>query len=144
MASGVSPRDVPKDERSKTRNTYSNLAVGDRIKFSLLELDMQCKNAEVAKLTPVSAAVASRASKGCGKLMNTPAPLVTFSKVNSALQYDKDGHPRVWVYVKASASRQRLARKYLMSDEKFVKIASAEQVRHAPTTTVSHAWLGHK
>ena len=103
---------------------------------------MQCKNAEVAKLTPVSAAVASRASKGCGKLMNTPAPLVTSSQVNSAPQYDKDGHPRYWVYVKAS--RQRLARKYLMSDEKFAGMASAEQVRHVPTTTVPHAWLGHK
>ena len=45
MASGVSPRDVPKDERTKTRNTYSDLAVGGQIKFSLLELDMQCTNA---------------------------------------------------------------------------------------------------
>ena len=94
MASEVSPRDVPKDERSSTKNAYSDLAVGDRIKFSLPELEMQCTNAEVVKLTPVSAAVASRASKGCGKLMNTPAPLVTSSQVNSAPQYDKDGHPR--------------------------------------------------
>ena len=74
MASEVSPRNVPSDERPKTRNAYSDLAVGDRIKFSLPELEMQCTNAEVVKLTQVSAAVASRASKGCGKLMNTPAP----------------------------------------------------------------------
>jgi hypothetical protein len=138
MASGVSPRAVPKDERSKTRNMYSDLAVGDRIKFSLPELDMQCRNAEVVKLTPVSVAVASRASKGCGKLVNTPAPLVTSSQVSSAPQYDKDGHPRQWVYIKAA--RQRLARKYLVSDEKFVRVASAEQVRHVPTATVPHAW----
>ena len=57
MASGVSPRDVPKDERTKTKNMYCDLAVGDRIKFSLPELDMQCTNAEVVKLTSVSVAV---------------------------------------------------------------------------------------
>ena len=141
MASEVSPRNVPSDERSSTKNAYNDLAVGDRIKFSLPELEMQCTNAEVVKLTPVSVAVASRASKGCGKLMNTPAPLVASSQVNSAPQYDKDGHARYWVYVKAS--RQRLARKYLMSDEKFVRIATSEQVRQVPTTTVPHAWLGH-
>jgi hypothetical protein len=141
MASEVSPRDVPKDERSSTKNAYNDLAVGDRIKFSLPELEMQCTNAEVVKLTPVSAAVASRASKGCGKLMNTPAPLVVSSQVSSAPQYDKHGHARYWVTVKAA--RQRLARKYLMSDEKFVRIATSEQVRQVPTTTVPHAWLGH-
>ena len=75
MASGVSPRDVPKDERTKTKNMYCDLAVGDRIKFSLLELGMQCTNAEVVKLTSVSVAVASRASMGCGKLMNPPPSL---------------------------------------------------------------------
>ena len=72
MASGVSPRDVPKDERTKTKNMYCDLAVGDRIKFNLPELDMNCTNAEVVKLTLVSVAVASRASMGCGKLMNPP------------------------------------------------------------------------
>ena len=33
MAQGVSPRDVPKDERSKQENKYNDLAVGDRIKI---------------------------------------------------------------------------------------------------------------
>ena len=142
MASEVSPRDVPRDERSSTKSAHSDLAVSDRIKFSLSEFDMQCNNAEVHKLTPVSAAVASRASKGCGTLMNTPAPLVMSSQVSYAPQYDKDGHPRYWVYIKAA--RKRLARKYLMFDEKLVRVATAEQVRHVPTTTVPDAWLGYK
>ena len=60
MAQGVSPRDVPKDERSKEENKYNDLAVGDRIKFQLPELGMQCPNAEIKTLKPVLvAAVAS-------------------------------------------------------------------------------------
>ena len=60
MAQGVSPRDVPKDERSKQENKYNDLAVGDRIKFSLQELGMKCPNAEIKSLKLVLvAAVAS-------------------------------------------------------------------------------------
>ena len=60
MAQGVSPRDVPKDERSKQENKYNDLAVGDRIKFELEELGMKCPNAEIKNLKLVLvAAVAS-------------------------------------------------------------------------------------
>ena len=60
MAQGVSPRDVPKDERSKEENKYNDLAVGDRIKFQLEELGMQCPNAKIINLTlALAAAVAS-------------------------------------------------------------------------------------
>ena len=116
----------------------SRLMAMDKIANSF----MKQANFFLYKPTPVSVAVASRASKGCGKLMNTPAPLVMSSQVSSAPQYDKDGHLKYWAFIKAA--RKRLARKHLMSDEKFARVATAQQVRHVPTTTVPDALPGLK
>ena len=133
MAQGVSPRDVPKDERSKQENKYNDLAVGDRIKFSLQELGMKCPNAEIKSLKLVLvAAVAS----GIGDVWEADfaraPPLVCIAQVRDAPQYDKNGHPRYWITI-ASKTRS-LPRKHLMSDEDFVRIATVEQVQHRPTT----------
>ena len=53
MAPKVSPRDVPRDERSKAVNMYDDLAVGDRIKFELEEMGMTSPNAQITQLRPV-------------------------------------------------------------------------------------------
>ena len=133
MAQGVSPRDVPKDERSKEENKYNDLAVGDRIKFQLQELGMQCPNAEIKSLKLVLvAAVAS----GIGDVWEADfaraPPLVCIAQVRDAPQYDKNGHPRYWITI-VSKTRS-LPRKHLMSDEDFVRIATADQVQPRPTT----------
>ena len=74
MARGVSPRDVPKDERSKKENKYSNLAVGDRIKFQLPELGMQCPNAQITKLKPVLVAAVASGIEHVWEADSRPSP----------------------------------------------------------------------
>ena len=58
----MSLQEVPRDERGSKANAYDDLEVGDRIKFDLDELDMKTPNAEITKLTLVSAPAILRCS----------------------------------------------------------------------------------